>query len=292
MCVIDNSNTPLHVACAGGNLEVIKYLVTEQKCNPSCTNIDGAIPLFHACQLGHIDIVSYLVTECKCDPGKKQSSKYKTLHRSSFGYNSKFLFTDVPIISQEDQKHPFRNCCQRFYSPTCSRFERASTNCKVPYHWMWLQSKHFWQLRIHTTWLCPYWETSWNSSAPHDWIQMQVSNLYKALLWCPSGAEWRVGLPGFSEAVPWLRCDSIAVGYPLGRLRNCQNFMQLPFTDQSWCDTIAIACILCMQIPWHCQLPQWWMWSWPTLFTCWWFDSIACYMHRPIVFGHECCGGL
>ena len=98
---------PLHTACMFGQLEIVKHLVTECKCDPNCAfseiqseqhhqntlttpssmvsselgpNSDsaedvvialilqGLTPLHTACTSGHLHIAKYLINECKCYP--------------------------------------------------------------------------------------------------------------------------------------------------------------------------------------------------------------------------------
>ena len=61
--------TPLHSACAGGNVNVVKYLITQCRCDPMCKANDGWTPLHSVCRnSGNLDVICYLIEECKCDP--------------------------------------------------------------------------------------------------------------------------------------------------------------------------------------------------------------------------------
>ena len=64
----ENGNTSLHYACKRGHLGIVKYLVTDQHCDPACEDHGGRTPLHEACESGRVDIVKFLVSECKCDP--------------------------------------------------------------------------------------------------------------------------------------------------------------------------------------------------------------------------------
>ena len=59
---------PMHFACLGGHLNVVKYLITEMKCNPESSGYKGQTPLNEACRSGRMDIIKYLITEQDCDP--------------------------------------------------------------------------------------------------------------------------------------------------------------------------------------------------------------------------------
>ena len=78
-------NTALHLACehftdTNRDLEVIKFLVEELKCNPQLCNIDGQTPLYLACQpIGCLVLVKYLLNEVKVDPNIKDLYDYTPL---------------------------------------------------------------------------------------------------------------------------------------------------------------------------------------------------------------------
>ena len=72
--------TPLHEVCQNGHLDIFRYLVTEQHCDPACKNDYGATPLHEVCRNGHLDIVRYLVTEQHCDPVCKNDYGATPLH--------------------------------------------------------------------------------------------------------------------------------------------------------------------------------------------------------------------
>ena len=60
--------TPLHLACQeNGSVGIVRYLITDQSCNPACVTWLGVTPLHYACSSGKLDIVKFLVEECHCD---------------------------------------------------------------------------------------------------------------------------------------------------------------------------------------------------------------------------------
>lgn len=110
--------TPLHHAAAGGSLEVIKYLITEQHCDPKSVGENkwtllhyaskgghvntaqylielgcdpmipchhGSLPLHVACIHGHLAITKYFVTELKCNSEIRGQCGYTSLHYASKG---------------------------------------------------------------------------------------------------------------------------------------------------------------------------------------------------------------
>ena len=77
-----NGDTPLHLACRHGNLNIAQYLTSEAHCNPSCENNDGDTPLHHASLNGCTHIVQYLLTTGKVDP-------FQGYQNDAYGENSK-----------------------------------------------------------------------------------------------------------------------------------------------------------------------------------------------------------
>ena len=61
-------NTALHCACMNGNTDIVKYLITHTIINPSLSNQSGNTPLHCACEEGLTEIAEYLLTTSKCDP--------------------------------------------------------------------------------------------------------------------------------------------------------------------------------------------------------------------------------
>ena len=49
-------------------LDLIRYHVKHHHCIVNCKDDDGKTPLFYACQSGDLDVVKYLISEQNCDP--------------------------------------------------------------------------------------------------------------------------------------------------------------------------------------------------------------------------------
>ena len=62
------------------NLDVVKYLITEHKCNPQCRDKEGQTPLHYACASGQLEIVQYLHGEKLSDLVHKAHSGDSPLH--------------------------------------------------------------------------------------------------------------------------------------------------------------------------------------------------------------------
>ena len=66
--MIQASIEKLHYAAKCGHLHIVKYLIDELGCNPSCLDEDKDTPLHYAAKEGHMDIVKFLTLEKHCDP--------------------------------------------------------------------------------------------------------------------------------------------------------------------------------------------------------------------------------
>ena len=67
----EHSRTPLHYAASNNHLEVVKYFLNEQHCDPMTRDNDGNTPLHLACDNRQIQIVQYLLSTGKVDPMAK-----------------------------------------------------------------------------------------------------------------------------------------------------------------------------------------------------------------------------
>ena len=73
-------NEILHLACARGDLEIVKFLIETQHFSPQSKNCEGLTPLHVASKYGHIDTVRYLTTThrssitCRDNDGSLPSS--------------------------------------------------------------------------------------------------------------------------------------------------------------------------------------------------------------------------
>ena len=86
-----SGHTLLHLACRHGHLDITKYLIKEQKCNPEATICNGITPLHLACKSGHLHIARCLITEHKCNPHCTDSDGYTPLHAASESDNVELI---------------------------------------------------------------------------------------------------------------------------------------------------------------------------------------------------------
>ena len=66
----DSCKTPLYLACEHSHLDIVRYLVNDQKVDPAYASGDQSAcltPLHSACGTGHLEIVKFLVEEKGCD---------------------------------------------------------------------------------------------------------------------------------------------------------------------------------------------------------------------------------
>ena len=75
-----NDNTPLHVACDKGHLEIVKLLTDCPQFNCEAENGWHLRPLHKACNHGNVDIVQHLVVEKGCDVTAKDYYSNTPLH--------------------------------------------------------------------------------------------------------------------------------------------------------------------------------------------------------------------
>ena len=94
----NDGDMPIHIACHGGHLNVVKYLIAEVKCNPNSLGYKSRTPLYQACYNGHMDVIKYLITEQGYDPALPDDNGDMPIHIASFGghFNAvKYLITEV-----------------------------------------------------------------------------------------------------------------------------------------------------------------------------------------------------
>ena len=58
----------------------MKYLIDEQRCNPSSLDRDERTPLHYAAHNGHLDVVKFLTFEKHCHPNQKDIRNNTPFH--------------------------------------------------------------------------------------------------------------------------------------------------------------------------------------------------------------------
>ena len=57
----------LHIACRWGNVDIVRYLITDQTCNPNVQNASSNTPLNASSEHGNLDVIKILVSRKDCD---------------------------------------------------------------------------------------------------------------------------------------------------------------------------------------------------------------------------------
>ena len=77
----------LHVAVAGGNIDIVQYLVEERNCHPNLSTDSGVTTLHLACEEGKVEVINYLLTFTACDPNATTTDGRTCLHAAIFSGN-------------------------------------------------------------------------------------------------------------------------------------------------------------------------------------------------------------
>ena len=61
-CTDEAGNTPLHMACKRGHIDIVEFLVFEKGCNVNSKRWDGCTPIHVACQSSQIQVFQLLTS--------------------------------------------------------------------------------------------------------------------------------------------------------------------------------------------------------------------------------------
>ena len=95
--------TPLSYAWESGKLDIVRFLLVDQHCDPACCERSGndRTLLHNACESGKLDMVRFLVEECHCDPFRRTG--YNTpLHLAQGDDVVMFLVSCMPPLRLVD----------------------------------------------------------------------------------------------------------------------------------------------------------------------------------------------
>ena len=73
----------LHIACQWGDVDIVRFLITDQRCNPNIANASGNTPLHTACKHGHHSMVQSLVADKRCQLNIQNREGETPLHLAS-----------------------------------------------------------------------------------------------------------------------------------------------------------------------------------------------------------------
>ena len=112
-----DGDTPLHIAALAGREEVVKELITEFGCTPHIKGKYGNTPLHNACGGGHLDVVRILVSEHGCDIMARDSDGDTPLNIAALAGREEVVreliteFGCTPHIKGEYGRTPLHNAC-------------------------------------------------------------------------------------------------------------------------------------------------------------------------------------
>ena len=114
-----DGNTPLHYACEGGSIDIVRFLINDCHCDPAYHgHWYGRTPLDYACDSGKVDIVKFLVEECHCDPRSQYWDGNTLLHHVCGGGIidiARFLIVDHhcdPTYHGQWDRTPLHYACE------------------------------------------------------------------------------------------------------------------------------------------------------------------------------------
>ena len=84
----------LHFACQWGDVAIVRYLITNERCNPNVTNLSNSTPLHTASKHNHLGVVKVLVGGKECDlniPGENGNTPLHTAAKHGHYTIVKFL---------------------------------------------------------------------------------------------------------------------------------------------------------------------------------------------------------
>ena len=113
----NDDNTPLHIVCGLGYLNITQYLISEAHCNPSCKNNNGDTPLHIACLIDKAHIVQYLLSTGKVDPLAKNNDDDTPVDIASrHSYDILKLFQSFPQCEKDFPVHTYTKLVLTGYS--------------------------------------------------------------------------------------------------------------------------------------------------------------------------------
>ena len=84
-CLKTDKGTPLHRAAYKGHLDIVKFLTLGKHCNPASRNCDGTTPIHCAAQHGQLEILKFFITDLKSSPNIPGQYGRTPLHYAAEG---------------------------------------------------------------------------------------------------------------------------------------------------------------------------------------------------------------
>ena len=101
-----HGRTTLYYAVISNHLEVVRYFINEQHCDPMTRDNDGNTPLHIACRYGNANIVQYLLSTGKVDALDKNNNKETPVDIASRQTNSYDLLKLFRSFTQCEKDFP------------------------------------------------------------------------------------------------------------------------------------------------------------------------------------------
>lgn len=97
-CCDFNNRSPLHYACARGDIKVAQVLIEKGKVNLNQPDSEGETPLLLACQNGHSELVKFLIEGCKANLITKRTTLlHEACTRGHTNVVSVLVHNQVPV---------------------------------------------------------------------------------------------------------------------------------------------------------------------------------------------------
>jgi len=88
-------------------LHIMKYLIDEQGCDPSCLDTDQETTLHHAACKGYLHVIRYLIDEQRCYSSSLNRDKETPFHLAAYsGYLDFVKFLTLKSIAVQHQETP------------------------------------------------------------------------------------------------------------------------------------------------------------------------------------------
>ena len=133
---IHSGSSLLHLAAAHGWMDVVINLITKYKCDVNCRNYRKRTPLHYASLAGHLEVVRYFINEQHCDPMTKDNG---TGHH--FTMLVKRVTSTLPSTSSINNTVTQKTCWVRHHFTMLVNVV-ATTLCNIYYplvkwtHWL------------------------------------------------------------------------------------------------------------------------------------------------------------
>ena len=112
------AETPLHIACLAGNLQVIKLLLSNEKINTSKVDNFNRTAFYNACIVNNLEIIKYLLIDSRINAYISDNNNKSPFHIACACNNIelvKYFLTNKNIdlhISDKYNNTPFSNACR------------------------------------------------------------------------------------------------------------------------------------------------------------------------------------